>query len=152
MTDVASPRAPAPATAPGTVHTTREIEALIPHRWPFLLIDRIYHLTDLVITKGVPFLLVGQLLAFMLPSFLAHTLPMALLVAVLLAGVFYVLAEDYIKSGVSLGLALLARPDFVLWVGPAYLFLFVTLHLVAMRSEIAARKVRQMRIAEIVTK
>jgi LPS export ABC transporter permease LptG len=52
----------------------------------FLLIDRIYHLTDLVITKGVPFHLVGQLLVFMLPSFLAHTLPMALLVAVLLAG------------------------------------------------------------------
>src|SRR5438093_596026 len=52
----------------------------------FLLIDRIYSLTDLVITKGVPFSLVVQLLAFMLPSFLAHTLPMALLVAVLLAG------------------------------------------------------------------
>jgi LPS export ABC transporter permease LptG/LPS export ABC transporter permease LptF len=52
----------------------------------FLVIDRIYHLTDLVITKGVPFYLVAQLLVFMLPSFLAHTLPMALLVAVLLAG------------------------------------------------------------------
>jgi len=52
----------------------------------FLVIDRIYHLTDLVITKGVPFYLVMQLLAFMMPSFLAHTLPMALLVAVLLAG------------------------------------------------------------------
>ena len=28
---------------PGTVpvHTTREIEGLIPHRWPFLLVDRI---------------------------------------------------------------------------------------------------------------
>jgi len=52
----------------------------------FLVIDRIYHLTDLVITKGVPFYLVVQLLVFMLPSFLAHTLPMALLVAVLLAG------------------------------------------------------------------
>ena len=51
-----------------------------------LLIDRIYHLTDLVITKGVPFHLVLQLLVFMLPSFLALTLPMALLVAVLLAG------------------------------------------------------------------
>jgi 3-hydroxyacyl-[acyl-carrier-protein] dehydratase len=25
----------------GTIHTTREIEALIPHRWPFLLVDRI---------------------------------------------------------------------------------------------------------------
>jgi LPS export ABC transporter permease LptG len=52
----------------------------------FLVIDRIYHLTDLVITKGVPFSLVMQLLVIMLPSFLAHTLPMALLVAVLLAG------------------------------------------------------------------
>lgn len=52
----------------------------------FLVIDRIYHLTELVITKGVPFHLVAQLLVFMLPSFLAHTLPMALLVAVLLAG------------------------------------------------------------------
>src|SRR5690348_17322291 len=52
----------------------------------FLVIDRIYQLTELVITKGVPFHLVLQLLVFMLPSFLAHTLPMALLVAVLLAG------------------------------------------------------------------
>ena len=24
-----------------TIHTVREIEALIPHRWPFLLVDRI---------------------------------------------------------------------------------------------------------------
>ncbi|HEU5320627.1 MAG TPA: LptF/LptG family permease, partial [Methylomirabilota bacterium] len=52
----------------------------------FLLIDRIYHLTDLVVTKGVPFPLVLQLLIFMLPSFLSLSLPMALLVAVLLAG------------------------------------------------------------------
>src|SRR6267142_584507 len=52
----------------------------------FLVIDRIYQLTELVITKGVPFHLVVQLLVFMLPSFLAQTLPMALLVAVLLAG------------------------------------------------------------------
>ena len=33
MTDTLAP--------PGTVHTTREIEALIPHRWPILLVDRI---------------------------------------------------------------------------------------------------------------
>jgi len=52
----------------------------------FLFIDRIYNLTDLVITKGVPLHLVTQLLVFMMPSFLALTLPMALLVAVLLAG------------------------------------------------------------------
>jgi 3-hydroxyacyl-[acyl-carrier-protein] dehydratase len=30
-----------PLAAPDVVHTTREIEALIPHRWPFLLVDRI---------------------------------------------------------------------------------------------------------------
>ncbi len=29
------------ATVPGVVHTVREIEGLIPHRWPFLLVDRI---------------------------------------------------------------------------------------------------------------
>jgi LPS export ABC transporter permease LptG len=52
----------------------------------FLVIDRLYALTDLVVTKGVPFHLVVQLLVFILPAFLANTLPMALLVAVLLAG------------------------------------------------------------------
>ena len=44
MTDAATDRPAARATTarqPGTVHTTREIEALIPHRWPFLLVDRI---------------------------------------------------------------------------------------------------------------
>lgn len=46
-------------------------------------------------------------------------------VAVLLAGVYYVLVEDYAKSGIALGLAALARPDFVLWIAPAYLFLSV---------------------------
>jgi 3-hydroxyacyl-[acyl-carrier-protein] dehydratase len=37
--------APTPATdtdaQAGTVHTVREIEGLLPHRWPFLLVDRI---------------------------------------------------------------------------------------------------------------
>ena len=32
---------PAAPTPTGTIHTVREIEALIPHRWPFLLVDRI---------------------------------------------------------------------------------------------------------------
>lgn len=30
-----------PLATAGTVHTTREIEALIPHRWPMLMVDRI---------------------------------------------------------------------------------------------------------------
>ncbi|HUM16738.1 MAG TPA: LPS export ABC transporter permease LptG [Candidatus Nitrosotalea sp.] len=52
----------------------------------FLVIDRIYQLTDLVITKSVPFALVLPLLIYTLPSFLGLTLPMALLVSVLLVG------------------------------------------------------------------
>jgi 3-hydroxyacyl-[acyl-carrier-protein] dehydratase len=32
---------PAALAPPGTVHTTAEIQALIPHRWPILLVDRI---------------------------------------------------------------------------------------------------------------
>jgi LPS export ABC transporter permease LptG len=52
----------------------------------FLILDRIYNLTDLVITRGVPFHLVLKLLVLLLPSFLANALPMALLVAILMAG------------------------------------------------------------------
>jgi LPS export ABC transporter permease LptF/LPS export ABC transporter permease LptG len=52
----------------------------------FLVLDSLYQLTELVITRGVPLHLVIQLIAFMLPALLAHTLPVALLVAVLLAG------------------------------------------------------------------
>jgi LPS export ABC transporter permease LptF/LPS export ABC transporter permease LptG len=51
----------------------------------FLFIDRIYRLTELIVNKGVPFPLVFQLLLLMLPSFLSLTLPMALLVATLIA-------------------------------------------------------------------
>ncbi len=32
---------PVTEAPPATVHSTREIEGLIPHRWPFLLVDRI---------------------------------------------------------------------------------------------------------------
>jgi len=32
---------PVTEAPPAIVHTTREIERLIPHRWPFLLVDRI---------------------------------------------------------------------------------------------------------------
>lgn len=47
MTDASTttPAADAPAAEPAdrsaTEHSVREIQALIPHRWPFLLVDRI---------------------------------------------------------------------------------------------------------------
>ena len=40
VTDPTTTTDPTPAKA-GIVHTVREIEALIPHRWPMLLVDRI---------------------------------------------------------------------------------------------------------------
>jgi 3-hydroxyacyl-[acyl-carrier-protein] dehydratase len=36
-----TPTVDAPAAPGATLLTTREIQALIPHRWPFLLVDRI---------------------------------------------------------------------------------------------------------------
>lgn len=51
-----------------------------------LLLDRLYQLTELVIGRGVPPGLVAPLLLFLLPPLLVHALPLALLVAVLLAG------------------------------------------------------------------
>ena len=50
----------------------------------FLLIDRIFQLAELIVSKGLPFPLVLQLLLLLLPAFLSLTLPMALLVAILL--------------------------------------------------------------------
>ncbi len=38
---VAADAAPPDAPASGVIHTTAEIQALIPHRWPILMVDRI---------------------------------------------------------------------------------------------------------------
>jgi 3-hydroxyacyl-[acyl-carrier-protein] dehydratase len=40
-TPAAGPAGDGVPAAPGTVHSVHEIEGLIPHRWPFLLVDRI---------------------------------------------------------------------------------------------------------------
>jgi len=98
----------------------------------FLFIDRIYQLTSLVITKNVPFHLVLSLLLLMLPAFLALTLPMALLVAVLLvcgrlAGDFEITALKAVGVGpwrllrpyvVGAVLVTLAIGGITLWVNP----------------------------------
>src|SRR5207247_11082909 len=44
-------------------------------------------------------------------------------VAIILAGVYHVRRQDLIASGLCLGLAPLARPEFVLWVAPALMYL-----------------------------
>src|SRR6184192_544442 len=47
-------------------------------------------------------------------------------VAVILGGVYHVRRQDLVASGIWLGLAPLARPEFVLWVAPALAYLAVT--------------------------
>ncbi len=41
VTDTTAPPTTTAASEPGTTLSTRDIEAVIPHRWPFLLVDRI---------------------------------------------------------------------------------------------------------------
>jgi len=50
-----------------------------------LLMGRLIKLTDLVISRGVPLGDVARMIAFLMPSFLVYTIPMAFLLAVLLA-------------------------------------------------------------------
>ena len=50
-----------------------------------LLMGRLIKLTDLVISRGVPLADVALMIAYLMPSFLVFTIPMAFLLAVLLA-------------------------------------------------------------------
>lgn len=44
-------------------------------------------------------------------------------VAILLAGIYHVRRADFVAAGICLGLAPLVRPEFVLWLLPAFLYL-----------------------------
>lgn len=46
-------------------------------------------------------------------------------VAILLAGIYYTLSAEPARAGIALGLALLARPDFLIWVAPALVFILI---------------------------
>jgi hypothetical protein len=55
-------------------------------------------------------------------------------VAVLLGGTHFVMRRRFMAAGACLGLAVLARPDFVLWAAPAFLALLVWDRREAMRA------------------
>ncbi|MFZ4855466.1 MAG: LPS export ABC transporter permease LptF [Desulfuromonadaceae bacterium] len=50
-----------------------------------LLMGRLIKLTELVVSRGVPFTDVSKMILYLIPSFLIYTIPMAFLLAVLLA-------------------------------------------------------------------
>ena len=50
-----------------------------------MLLGRLLKLTDLVITRGVPLADIGRMVTYLMPSLLVFTIPMAFLLAVLLA-------------------------------------------------------------------
>ena len=59
-------------------------------------------------------------------------------VGILFASIYYVLIDDFLKSGVTFGLALLARPDFILWVIPAAITMLLRNRRLGMRSQLIA--------------
>src|SRR5258705_5385482 len=82
-------------TIPGMIRVLDRYVAL--ELWPpfaisvvvftfFLVIDRVYQLTDLVIGKQVPVLMVLSLLLYLLPPLLSLSLPIAVLMAGLIPG------------------------------------------------------------------
>ena len=72
-----------------TLYIIREISAVfllgIAVFTLILLMGRLIKLTDLVISRGVPLADVGRMILYLMPSFLVFTIPMAFLLAVLLA-------------------------------------------------------------------
>ena len=63
-----------------------------------LLMGRLIALTDLVVSRGVPLADVSKMILFVIPSLLVVTIPMAFLLAVLLALVIF----DALLLGVGL--------------------------------------------------
>ena len=62
-------------------------------------------------------------------------------VAVLLVSAYYVARENTLMAGLSLGVAVLARPDFVIWVGVALIWLFVRSRSGAIQAAVAGAAV-----------
>ena len=62
-------------------------------------------------------------------------------VAIILVSAYYVVREDIWKAGLSLGVAVLARPDFLIWVGVALIWLFVRSKSGAIRAAVAGATV-----------
>src|SRR2546428_351929 len=59
-----------------------------------LLVARMLKLVELVVNRGVPIVEIGKLFAYILPTFLEVTVPMALLLAVLAKRGFIVSSEE----------------------------------------------------------
>ncbi len=95
-----------------------------------LAIMRIMELVDLAFARGVPAKQVAALFAYMLPSYLELTVPMALLIALVLA--FSRMSRDgeviaIQTSGISLGQ--IVRPLFTVSAGVALLSLILSVYL-----------------------
>ncbi len=50
-----------------------------------LLMDQLFRLIDLFVRKGLPFLIVGQIMIYSLPLIISYTAPMAVLVAIVMS-------------------------------------------------------------------
>lgn len=95
-----------------------------------LLVARILRLVELVVNRGVPFLQVLELFSYILPSFLEVTVPMAMLLAVMVAlGRLSADSEVIALRSCGFSLRQLARP--IAMVAAATLLLALALSLYA---------------------
>ncbi|HIJ95757.1 MAG TPA: LPS export ABC transporter permease LptF [Desulfuromonadales bacterium] len=79
-----------------------------------LLMGRLIKLTELVVSRGVPLLDVGRMILYLMPSFLVFTIPMAFLLAVLLAfGRFSADNEITVLKACGISLVQMLPPVFV---------------------------------------
>lgn len=93
-----------------------------------LLIARILKLVEMVVNRGVPFLRVLELFSYILPAFLEVTIPMALLLAVLIAfGRLSSDSEIIALQASGVGLSRLAVPVAWFSIFIALLTLFVSI-------------------------
>lgn len=93
-----------------------------------LLMGRMVKLMEMVVSNGVPVLEVLRLIGYLLPSFLVLTIPMALLLAVLLAiGRLSADNEITVLKSSGLSLAALLPPVLLCAVVAALLTLFISL-------------------------
>jgi len=98
-----------------------------------LILDKIFEIADLIIAKGIPFIMVTELLAFITPSILTLTIPMSVIVTYLMVYGELAARQETIafySSGIH---------PFRLFKGPLFMALFLSLFLLYFNTSVIPR-------------
>jgi lipopolysaccharide export system permease protein len=98
-----------------------------------LILDKIFEIADLIIAKGIPFIMVTELLAFIIPSILTLTIPMSVIVTYLMVYGELAAGQEIIAF-YSCGIH-----PFRLFKGPLFMALFLSLFLLYFNTSVIPR-------------